>query len=189
MADEVTVGSLESQARGAGARKSSGKPELWQFPWWVLPEYINDSALLGFSAAADRRKAALDALSYMSDWQRGRCYSLSNAFVDGLGGLATALGHELASIRTLVEVVAVLSFGAKKYAVANWCKGMPWSVCFTSAMSHLTKIIAGEDTDEESGLAHEAHFLCNVVFLLAYRDLYPEGDDRLLMFRPGGVAA
>ena len=37
----VTVGDLTSQARGTGARKSAGKPEWYQFPFWAVTPLIH----------------------------------------------------------------------------------------------------------------------------------------------------
>lgn len=88
----------------------------------------------------------------------------------------------------LAGSVRVFMYGGKKYTKANWCKGMPWSVVYDCAMRHLMAWQRGEELDSESGLPHLDHALTNLVFLSAYRDLYPEGDDRFAEFAPGGVA-
>ncbi|MBS0599493.1 MAG: hypothetical protein JSR92_19725 [Proteobacteria bacterium] len=84
-------------------------------------------------------------------------------------------------------VAQVLMYGAKKYAPGNWMKGQPWTVVYNSMMRHLRDWQRGEDLDPESGLPHIDHILCNAIFLSAYRDLYPEGDDRWQQMRKGGV--
>lgn len=94
--------------------------------------------------------------------------------------------HQL-PLFALEGVVKVLMHGAKKYAPGNYLKGMAWSVVFDSLMRHLVAWQRGEDTDPESGEAHIDHALCNLIFLSAYRDVYPEGDDRWPGMRKGGV--
>lgn len=94
--------------------------------------------------------------------------------------------HQL-PLFALEGVVKVLMYGAKKYAPGNWAKGQPWTVTFDSLMRHLVKWQRGEELDPESGLPHLDHALCNLIFLSAYRDLYPEGDTRLKQFQKGGV--
>jgi len=84
-------------------------------------------------------------------------------------------------------VVRVLMYGARKYAKANWAKGMKWSVCYDCMMRHMDAWQRGEEFDPESGLPHLDHALTNLIFLSAYRDLFPEGDDRFKEFAPGGV--
>jgi hypothetical protein len=186
--DAVTVGDPNSAARGSGARKSSGKPEWYMIPWWVvtplLTRLVRQSPIRGPNEAA---VVVQDILEDMARWQRGENDRLEEAALAALVLLSYEEALGTPTLRGLIPVVRVLEFGAKKYAPGNWARGMPWSVCFTSAMSHLTKLIAGMDKDEESGLSHIAHFACNVLFLLAYRDVFPEGDDRFLGFRKGGV--
>jgi hypothetical protein len=70
--------------------------------------------------------------------------------------------------RQLPGVAAVLGFGAAKYAPRGWEKGIEYSRVFAAAMRHALAHQAGETLDAESGLPHEAHLWCNVVFLLAF---------------------
>jgi hypothetical protein len=184
----VTVGDLTSQARGTGARKSAGKPEWYQFPFWAVTPLIHRLARRDrIQGVTEYALVVKDLVEDMANWQRGNNDALEEAALGALALLSYEEKLGTPTLRGLVPVVRVLEFGAKKYAVGNWTRGMQWSVCFNSAMSHLTKLLAGMDKDEESGLSHVAHFACNVFFLLAYRDIYPEGDDRLPGFREGGV--
>ena len=192
VADVVTVGDLNSSARGTGARKSSGKPDWSQIPWWVFPTIFRawkDNKVREMSAGVYR------VIELMGEWQRGKNESLDLAaailleviYAPGGRPLNDKTSGDWFPGRGLASTADVLVFGAKKYAKGNWAKGMSWSVCFTCTMSHLLKSFQGEEKDEESGLNHLAHAMCNMLFLLGYRDLYPEGDDRLLEFRPAGV--
>lgn len=90
--------------------------------------------------------------------------------------------HQL-PLFALEGVCHVLMYGAKKYKRANWAKGMVWSIPFDCAMRHLIAWQRGEDIDPESGQPHLDHALTNLIFLSAYRSLYPEGDDRITEFK------
>lgn len=182
--DEVTVGDLKSDKLGTGARKSAGKPDWSQFPFWVVYDLRKS-----WGEFQDHQDFDSDwnwdvVLDLLAKWQRGDDDALARATCVALllvsqtkdeykGAPGLGLPY-----RALIEVVRVLEFGAIKYAKGNWAKGMPWTVCFNSAMSHLTKILVGQTHDEESKLLHSAHLLCNLVFLLGYRSRFPEGDDR-----------
>lgn len=73
----------------------------------------------------------------------------------------------LLPIRSVVEIVKVLEFGAKKYDVNNW-QHVPDAETryFDAAMRHLIAFKEGEKLDEESGLHHLAHAGCCVLFML-----------------------
>ena len=86
--------------------------------------------------------------------------------------------YSLFPLDTLDGACRVLMYGESKYAAWNWAKGSPWSVPYGSLMRHLNAFMAGEDIDSESGQHHLDHVMCNVMFLIYYRDNYPEGDDR-----------
>ena len=78
----------------------------------------------------------------------------------------------------LVEEAAVLGFGAEKYDVHNWRKGMPWSRLISAAMRHLVDFNDGQDFDKESGLHALAHVRACCAFLIEYMTTHPELDDR-----------
>lgn len=65
----------------------------------------------------------------------------------------------------LAFVGQVLTFGAKKYGDHNWRKGIPKDELIASSMNHLLHIMAGSNLDEESGLPHSAHLMCNAMFM------------------------
>jgi hypothetical protein len=64
-------------------------------------------------------------------------------------------------------VARVLTFGAQKYAADSWQTVDDAEVRYFSAMirHHCHHYLDGEFYDEESGLPHWAHFLCNAVFI------------------------
>lgn len=192
--DLVTVGDLNSNARGTGARKSAGKPDWSQLPLWA----VNEVLVTWREMPDPYHNAGLwRVIDLLAEWQQGKDTLRHAAAV-----LANIISRSLDNVyepscgdilRGFLHTVRVLEFGAKKYTKGNWAKGMGWSTCYTCALSHLTKYLARDVTDpkaaldEESGVDHLAHAMCNLLFLIGYTTLYPEGDDRLLEFRPGGV--
>lgn len=84
----------------------------------------------------------------------------------------------LIPLTTLYDEARVWEYGEKKYKAWNWTKGMQWSVPLECALRHLARWQAGEENDEESGLPHLAHAMCNLRMLTLYAKTYTEGDDR-----------
>jgi hypothetical protein len=84
----------------------------------------------------------------------------------------------LLSWPALRELVAVLEFGARKYASWNWSNGLSWSECFESLQRHLISWYQGEDKDPETGLSHIAHVMCNAMFLMHFIIFRTGRDDR-----------
>jgi len=76
------------------------------------------------------------------------------------------------------QYAKVLTKGAEKYGSHNWRQGMKWSNVLASLERHLEAVKKGEDYDEETGLLHSAHIMCNAGFLTEYYKIYPQGDDR-----------
>lgn len=83
--------------------------------------------------------------------------------------------------RALAEVFA---FGATKYAMHNWRKGILWSELLNSAKRHLDDFIDGEDNDRESGITHLAHAAWNCFAVIEYLTTHTELDDR---YYPGAI--
>lgn len=65
----------------------------------------------------------------------------------------------------LRDLIAVLEFGAKKYERDNWKNKMSLDDISDSLMRHLLALLDGELIDEDSGLPHSAHVMCNAMFL------------------------
>jgi len=85
---------------------------------------------------------------------------------------------ELIPREGLIQLSRVLEFGANKYDDHNWRKGMAWSKLIGATLRHLHAFNDGIDTDDESGISHIAHAVCNLMFLLEYIKVYPQLDDR-----------
>lgn len=73
----------------------------------------------------------------------------------------------LVPLCALRSVIAVLEFGATKYAPDNW-KTVPDARrrYFDAAIRHITAWWSGETADSESGEHHLAHAICCLLFLL-----------------------
>jgi hypothetical protein len=67
----------------------------------------------------------------------------------------------------LMEMVAVLTYGAKKYSPDNW-KHLENARqrYFDAANRHLWQWYGGEEKDPESGLHHLAHAMSSLMFLM-----------------------
>lgn len=67
----------------------------------------------------------------------------------------------------LRSVVAVLTYGAQKYAPESWQHVPDARRRYEDALDrHLNAWRCGENFDDESGLHHLSHAACNVLFLL-----------------------
>lgn len=67
-------------------------------------------------------------------------------------------------------IAKVLTFGAKKYDVDNWKKGIPENEVIDALLRHLIDYRKGEHFDPETGLDHRDHIGCNLMF---WKHLYP----------------
>jgi hypothetical protein len=76
------------------------------------------------------------------------------------------------------QIVAVLAFGAEKYAEHNWISGggLNLSRLVAATERHLAAWKQGEETDSDSGLSHLAHALCNLVFLMETQRRFDNDD-------------
>ena len=66
----------------------------------------------------------------------------------------------------IMGISHVLTYGTYKYAARNWEKGIPFMTSYAAAMRHLLTWASGTDLDEESGLHHLKHALCNLGMII-----------------------
>jgi hypothetical protein len=65
---------------------------------------------------------------------------------------------------SMVPMIRVLMFGAKKYAPDNWKKGLDRRQLLESMQRHLAALMDGEVIDPESNESHIGHLMCNCMF-------------------------
>lgn len=70
----------------------------------------------------------------------------------------------LVHYESLVPMIRVLEFGAKKYTPENWKKGLDLKEVLESMQRHLAALMDGEEFDSESGISHMGHIQCNAMF-------------------------
>lgn len=63
------------------------------------------------------------------------------------------------------ELARVLTYGAEKYGPNNW-HNVDSERYKAALLRHIIEWMDGEECDQESGLKHLSHALCNVAFLL-----------------------
>lgn len=73
---------------------------------------------------------------------------------------------DLVPLDTIEAVGNILKFGAQKYGDNTW-QELPdfWKRYKAALLRHLAAIDKGELIDQESGLPHIDHVLCNAIFL------------------------
>lgn len=83
--------------------------------------------------------------------------------------------YSLVPVDALEGLTKVITFGAEKYEPNNWKLVTPKSRYYAAMMRHIIAHLKWEEEehkglalDEESGLPHLDHALCNLVF---YREL------------------
>jgi hypothetical protein len=88
------------------------------------------------------------------------------------------LRYDLVPADAMEDVVAVLTYGVKKYGARQWQGGIAWHRMFGAALRHMWAWWRGQDLDPESGLPHLAHASVNLMFLLWHRRHRSDLDDR-----------
>ncbi len=79
----------------------------------------------------------------------------------------------------LEQICLVSAFGAKRYGLFNYQKGLKYSQLINALLRHYFAFEGGEDVAPDSGLSHHAHMLANV-YLLRYQMTYHEELNDLL---------
>ncbi len=88
------------------------------------------------------------------------------------------LAFTLVPVGPLSEVTDVLMFGAEKYGANNWRQGLKQTRLLDAALRHIYQYSMGEDDDDESGLSHLAHAICELMFALEQQQVGTGIDDR-----------
>lgn len=155
----MSIGDVNSNERGSGARYNDGKARMEFIPAGVLYDYYEDR-----SGESHEKCVALQVMRQLDLLEQGDESAIVGA-LDFLGD------HRWKGAGDQFE------FGAKKYSAWNWAKGMHWSVPIACCKRHLVKVLEGENTDEESGVHHFGAVACNLIMLLHFKRHYRVGRD------------
>ena len=71
-----------------------------------------------------------------------------------------------------------MTYGASKYGIYNWRKGLVTSRYLSACLRHIWAHIGGETIDKESGVMHLGLAKCNLGMAIQTIEDYPELDDR-----------
>lgn len=79
-----------------------------------------------------------------------------------------------------LDVGSVLTFGAMKYEVDNWKRGMSIGKALAGVLRHCNAIKRGEFFDPETKLQHAAHATCGLMFIHYFvrNGVFDVPDDR-----------
>ena len=105
----------------------------------------------------------LDAQAYALAYALAHPGLFSSEFVKKDSG---KLKWSLLPFEELKDVVKVLMHGAEKYSPDNWKKCNDTTRYKDALMRHVVAYVSGDKTDEEFGLSHLAHAICNCLFLM-----------------------
>lgn len=147
----MSIGDVNSNERGSGARFNGGKPSIELIPFRIL-------------ALTTEQETIKEAFYLLDSYQ----------FSGDIKYLQSLFSYLSIHIN---DCAYVFAYGSKKYASWNWLKGMAWSIPLACTGRHLLKLKDGELLDDESGLSHWGHVLCNIVMLITYAEVYQEGND------------
>lgn len=156
----MSVGDVNSDARGSGARFNDHKAPLDLIPLEIVANSFTGPLW------TEQEYDALSALRALGRFQTGRLVE-EPGLEEAMQFLSPYWG----------DAARVFDYGRKKYAPWNWAKGMAWSIPLACAARHALAVLGGEELDSESNLPHVGHMLCNIVMLRTFVASYPEGDD------------
>lgn len=158
-----TVGDVNSNELGSGARNNAGKPDYSLIPLTTITA--------AYPNLPDAIKLTLD---YITEFQ------MEQDSTDGeMPFKQSQLLKKAIYIMKehLPDAAYVFEYGRKKYAAWNWAKGQKWSIPIGCIGRHAEAIGKGETNDQESNQAHAGHILCNIIMLRWFVAHYPAGND------------
>lgn len=164
------IGKLGGTEPGSAARFNVGKPDLSLIPLEIIAELerVRANINLGLKAEENLPVSVYDAMGALGAIQMREPQPESWAIMV----IADFCGWDWEGCARVFE------YGKHKYDEWNWLKGMSWSAVIASCARHMFAIMRGHEFDEESGLHHKAHIMCNLVMLKDFETNYPAGDDR-----------
>lgn len=90
------------------------------------------------------------------------------------------LRWDLLPLECIEEVVKILTFGASKYGPNNWQNlENAEDRYYAALMRHLVEYKKGIRIDDESGLSHLSHLMCNVLFLIWFEKHSVKNEEKI----------
>ena len=168
----------------AGSRYNTGKPMMHLISPVLLNRSILDYLIGSEGDGVEDGEQVKDVILVVLDFLNGVRWDST-----GTHTLEVARNYLLRDndpVKLLYSVGEVLTMGAKKYAPRNWEQGLSYvdtvDCIIRHGLKYLHAVETGDETlklDEESGLPHVAHMLCNIMFLLHFEQESGKGiDDR-----------
>lgn len=126
--------------------------------------------------ARENREKGMLMTEYGTEAMRDLIQASRTATTGGRKFDGDKLRYGLLPPKALKETVHVLSLGAIKYEENNWMY-VPDSQnrYFDALQRHIWAWKSGEQNDQETGVNHLAHAMCNLMFILE-RDSYSEEE-------------
>ena len=89
------------------------------------------------------------------------------------------LRYDLVPFHALDEIAKVLTYGQEKYPEPenNWfvvSKPKDLKRYKAAVLRHMSRVMQGEELDDESGLRHLAHIATNCLFIMELEDKFRE---------------
>jgi len=157
----MSVGDVNSNELGSGARYNDGKPDYSLILYKFLP----------VMSWMDH-----EFFAFMHEYQlTGEIEPLKNAYQYLLNFAYCKVDEEY-----MDSVVRVWEAGREKYNAFNWTKGMAWSIPVACAARHYMAMSLHDNPrarDDETGEYHVAHMLCNLQMSLHYHEHFPQGNN------------
>jgi len=155
----------ESELRAAYQYLNQSSAEKSKFRWLTRITYLESRINRLKAQEPKETKTYAEAKAEQLFSQEGRKNDSSK------------LRFSLLPWKAIQSVVAVLEFGAKKYALDNW-KKVPQAETryFDAAMRHILAWHQGEKKDPETGFNHLSHAVCCLLFLIWFDQEKENGE-------------
>lgn len=148
---------MTNAVNGAGSRYNDGKPHLELIPLTILANSFK-------YVPTTENNPGYSIMHNLGKFQESGNISWLDTILKDLNN-------------NWIDCANVFHYGSEKYSKWNWAQGMAWSIPLACAARHCLKLLNGQMKDDESGLPHIGHIMCNIVMLRTFVDTYPAGND------------
>ena len=92
-------------------------------------------------------------------------------------GYKDKIKYSLVPVSATKGIAKVFTFGAEKYGENNW-QNVSKDRIYSALMRHIEAWRDGENRDNESGLLHLEHAICNLAMLVEKDNLERKNNDK-----------